>query len=252
MQIQAYLDRIAYQGSWSPDLDTLYRLQKQHLLSIPFENLDIHIPRAISLGEDQLFEKIVEQKRGGFCYELNGLFAFLLQKLGYDCTLISARVGRADGSIGQEFDHLALMLKIQDQWHLVDVGFGDFTMEPLPFVLGEVIKTSDGLAFFFEAIENQRYKITRQATSWSEAKWYTFSLTSRQLNDFEAMCQYHQTSPKSHFTLKSVCSLATEEGRITLSDKRLNIRKGNDQEETLLENKLAFEAALKKYFHIEL
>src|SRR4051794_41870306 len=112
MELQAYFDRIHYQGERAPTAAMLRELHRAHLLAVPFENLDIHLGRRIVLDEDALFDKIVRRRRGGFCYELNGLFALLLRQLGFDVTLLAAGVVRADGGFGPKFDHLTLLVRI--------------------------------------------------------------------------------------------------------------------------------------------
>src|SRR5215212_1339106 len=111
MDLQAYLQRINYRGGRAPTAATLRDLHRAHLLAVPFENLDIHLGRPILLGQDALFDKIVRRRRGGFCYELNGLFAGLLRELGFEVTLLAAGVARADGGFGPEFDHLTLLVQ---------------------------------------------------------------------------------------------------------------------------------------------
>jgi N-hydroxyarylamine O-acetyltransferase len=108
MDVPAYLQRIDYQGSLKPDVDLLRSLHRAHLFTVPFENLDIHLGREIVCDESRILHKIVNEKRGGFCYELNGAFAALLRALGFRVTLLSCRVARQDGSYGPEFDHLTL------------------------------------------------------------------------------------------------------------------------------------------------
>src|SRR5262245_39731528 len=115
MNIQAYLDRIDYHGSLDPTAETLRALHVAHLLAVPFENLNIGMGWPIVLDRDALFEKIVLRRRGGFCYELNGLFAALLRALGFDVTLLSAGVARAGGGFGPEFDHLTLRVTTDDR-----------------------------------------------------------------------------------------------------------------------------------------
>src|SRR5262245_30849131 len=110
MNIQAYLDRIDYHGPLDPTAETLRALHIAHLLAVPFENLNIGLGWPIVLDQAALFEKIVLRRRGGFCYELNGLFAALLRALGFDVTLLSAGVARATGGFGPEFDHLTLQV----------------------------------------------------------------------------------------------------------------------------------------------
>ena len=110
MDIHAYLSRIGYRGTLEPSAATLHALQQAHLLAVPFENLDIHLGRPIVLDQTALFDKIVARRRGGFCYELNGLFAVLLRELGFEVTLLSAGVARASGGFGPEYDHLTLLV----------------------------------------------------------------------------------------------------------------------------------------------
>jgi len=130
MDTKTYLERIHYKGLLNPTIETLRELQLSHLLSIPFENLSIHAQEPILLEEDSLFDKIVHHQRGGFCYELNGLFASLLRQLGFNVTMLSAGVAKADGRFGPDFDHMSLMVLLEDRW-LVDVGFGDSFRQPL-------------------------------------------------------------------------------------------------------------------------
>ncbi|PYX27428.1 MAG: acetyltransferase [Acidobacteria bacterium] len=187
------------------------------MFAVPFENLDISLGRNIICDENRFLRKIVEEKRGGFCYEMNGAFAALLRALGFKVTLLSARVSNADGSEGPEFDHLALRVDLDEPW-LVDVGFGDSFIEPLvlepdldqkQFGKGyRLISTGGGLCL--ESNANAAWK-----------KEYLFTLQPRDLSEFETMCHYHQTSPDSPFTRKRVCSVATPAGRITVSGDRL-------------------------------
>src|SRR5207245_11553828 len=109
MDTKDYLKRIGYRGPARPSANVLRRLHRAHLLSIPFENLDIHLHRSIILNEAALYDKIVKHRRGGFCYELNGSFASLLKKLGFKVSMISARVERMGCGLCTDIDHLALL-----------------------------------------------------------------------------------------------------------------------------------------------
>src|SRR5262249_42653824 len=131
VNVDAYLDRIAYRGPRDVSLETLRDLHRAHLLSTPFENLDIHASCPIVLDARHLYEKIVRRGRGGFCYELNGLFALLLRELGFRVTLLSAGVARDAGGFGPDFDHLALRVELETAW-LADVGFGE-SFDPVSF-----------------------------------------------------------------------------------------------------------------------
>src|SRR4051812_31453470 len=111
MDIQAYLDRIDYRGPRDPTAETLRALHAAHLLAVPFENLNVAMGWPIALDEAALFDKIVVRRRGGFCYELNGLFAALLRGLGFQVTMLSAGVAREGGGFGPEYDHLTLLVE---------------------------------------------------------------------------------------------------------------------------------------------
>src|ERR1051325_11613732 len=130
MDVDAYLERINYNGSPHVNAEAVRAVQGAHLQRVAFENLSIHAGEPIVLNEDALYTKIVDQRRGGFCYECNGLFAGLLRAMGFDVAMLGAGVAHATGGFGPIFDHMALMVTLEERW-LVDVGFGDSFLEPL-------------------------------------------------------------------------------------------------------------------------
>ncbi|RPJ00101.1 MAG: arylamine N-acetyltransferase [Chloroflexi bacterium] len=248
IHIDRYFERIRYRGPREPSLETLRGLHRAHLFAVPFENLDIHLGRRIVLDESRLFEKLVTQRRGGFCYEQNGLFAAVLGALGFEVTLLEARVGRGDGTFGIPFDHLTLMVQLDDRW-LVDVGFGDSFLEPLR--LDDPGDQTRDEGVFRVAYDGARGVYARHA----EGEWrdqYEFYLAPRLLVDFAGGCHYHQTSPLTTFTQRRVCSLATPEGRVTLSDLKLITTRNGQRDERTLPDEAAFQAALRTYFDIDL
>ena len=219
------------------------------MLAVPFENLDIHLDRPIRLDDGSLFSKIVERRRGGFCYEMNGLFAALLGALGFRVEKLSAGVTREDGSFGPPFDHMALLVHLDRRW-LADVGFGDSFREPL-LLDDRADQMRDGIAYRIE--ENGESLTLRRRGDDEEWKdQYTFTLRPYEYADYEEMCRYHQTSAESPFTRRRVCTRATDDGRITLSDKRLIVTRGSRQEERLLESEDEYAAALRDLFGIDL
>jgi len=249
VNLPAYLDRIGYTAPAEPTLETLHNLHRAHLFAVPFENLDIALGRTIICDENTFIRKIVEGRRGGFCYELNGAFAVLLRELGFTVTLLSARVPRDDGSQSPEFDHLTLRIDLDDPW-LADVGFGDCFLEPLLLKPGRE-QPQDGRSYrIIEEHGSLHVERTEPDGSWK--RQYSFTLIPRRLGDFAPMCHYHQTSPESPFTRRSVCSRATPEGRITLADGKLIITQNGTREEWFLATDQERQAALKEYFDVVL
>ncbi len=253
MDISAYLARIDYAKPVKPDAQTLRGLQLAHMLHVPFENLDIGLKRLIQLSEEALWNKIVIQKRGGFCYELNGLFARLLNEIGFDVTYLNARVYDRRGELGIDYDHLALLVKIPGQsarW-LADVGFGDSFYEPLNFEeRGEQVQ---GLrAYRLEQISNG-YITWQKNYDGSWERLYFFDLSPQKFpDDYEAACLYHQTSPESSFTRSSIVSRATHDGRVSLEDGRLILTKNGQRSEHPIAHTEEYHALLKEYFGVVL
>ena len=247
--VSAYLDRIAYTGPVAPTTEVLRNLHRAHMRSVPFENLDIALGRKIVCEEDAFVQKIVERRRGGFCYELNGAFAGLLRAIGFDVTLLSARVPRDDGSNSPEFDHLALRVDLDKPW-LADVGFGDSFLEPLELRSGAE-QSQNGWTYRIgdcgNALCTER---AERDTAWK--RQYSFTLTPRSLDDFAAMCHYHQTSTESPFTRKSICSMATPDGRITVADRKLIFTRNGTREERPLASEAEWRATLKEHFDVVL
>lgn len=249
VNVPAYLARIGYSGSTDPTADTLKALHRAHMLSVPFENLDIGLKKEIVCDEVSFLKKIIDRRRGGFCYELNGAFAALLRELGFRVTLLSARVSRGDGTRSPEFDHLALQVDLEESW-VADVGFGDSFVEPLRMQFG--VDQSQDRRRFRVIQEGDSIVMERVDPGEEYRSQFAFSLQARELQDFAGMCHYHQTSPESHFTQHRLCSLATPNGRMTLTDGRLIVTRNGQKEETQMASEAAWNAALKQYFGIEL
>ena len=226
--MERYLARIGYDGSREPSLATLRALQERHLLSVPFENLDIHWKRPIVVDEERFIEKIVAARRGGFCYELNGAFAALLRAFGFEVTLLSARVHDAGGTFGPPFDHMTLLVRLgEDSRWLADVGFGESFLQPLN--LDARLEQHDATGVY-RIVPGQEWQMQlRREELWEPQ--FAFTLEPHELPEYAAMCDFQQTSPESHFTKGRVCSLATETGRVTLTETTLIITRDGERTE---------------------
>jgi N-hydroxyarylamine O-acetyltransferase len=246
MDITSYLRRIDYRGRRDASRQVLRELHQLHLLTVPFENLDIHWGKLIQLDEDRLFEKIVTRRRGGFCYELNGLFAALLRELDFKVDLLSARVYKSEG-IGPEFDHLVLRVRLEEDW-LADVGFGDSFAEPLRLD-EDAEQVQAGVPYRLEK-KSKDLVLSRKDEAGKWEGLYRFSLQPRILADFKQMCRYHQSSPDSMFTQKQLCTRATPGGRVTMGDRSLIITQEGQRREKILNDENEYTAALFQYFGI--
>lgn len=249
MNIQSYLERINFHEPFRVDKNVLYKLQRRHLLNIPFENLNIHYGKKISISVNDIYQKIIIEKRGGFCYELNGLFHWLLKNIGFNAKLISARVHTKNGKYSPEYDHLAIIVTIDNQDFLVDVGFGKFSLEPLK--LEKDKKITDRFGFFqFDKYDTNYYRINEIKNN-SLIPQYIFKIEERKLSEFADRCEFHQTSINSQFTKRKLISIAKSNGRITLNNSQLKITcSGMEQKINFKENE--FETKLKQYFDIKI
>jgi len=225
--VDAYLQRIGVSRPAHADLDALRVLQRAHLGTVPFENLSIHLGERIRLDEPALLNKIVQRRRGGFCYELNGAFALLLTDLGYRVTLHSARTWGGT-RYGFPFDHLALVVDLGAPW-LVDVGFGTFGHHPVRLdVAGP--QPDPGGSFAVVPHGGEDWDV-----SLDGSPQYRLDRRPYEIGDFGPACWFHQTSPDSHFTTSLTCSRLTGDGRITLSGHTLITTTGADRHERILD-----------------
>lgn len=225
-ELDAYLRRIGAEHPAWPTVDVLRELHLRHLKAVPFENLSIHFGEEIVLEEKRLFGKVVGERRGGFCFELNGLLGALLAALGFDVTLLAARVYGEEGRLGIPYDHLALRVRTVDggDW-LADVGFGANSHYPLEFGDREEQEDPAGL---FRLVEADRESGAREFGDLDVLRdgkpQYRLELRPRELGDFVAGAWWHSTSPTSHFTQSLVCSrIGDEGGRITLGGRTLTV-----------------------------
>jgi N-hydroxyarylamine O-acetyltransferase len=247
MKIDAYLDRIGYGGPLTPTAETLRQLHRAHMLAVPFENLDIPLGNPIVLSLPAFYAKIVERRRGGFCYELNGLFGWLLEQLGFRITRLSAGV-YGSGQPGPDFDHLTLLVETEDQL-LADVGFGDSFVEPLRLD-GAVTAAGTGTLYRLTEVDSARV-LERQKPGSEWEPQYAFTLQPHHLDEFAPRCHWTQTSPESGFTRRVTCSLATPDGRLTLANRRLITTTGQTRTEREVTSMDEYHTLLKTHFGID-
>jgi N-hydroxyarylamine O-acetyltransferase len=225
----AYLRRIGVKPARvsEPDFETLARLQEAHVRTVPFETLSITgDPRGVfpatgvSLGLSTLYEKIVESERGGYCFELNGLFCWLLTELGYDVERIPARVLDEDGDPGTPANHHSILVHL-DQPYVVDVGLGTGKLrQPVPLETG----TASGPLADWRVVESDRPEETHLLEYDDGEGWdgrYVCTAKGVPLSYFRAANDYLQAAAESPFTGDPFLSIATEAGYVSCSDRTL-------------------------------
>jgi N-hydroxyarylamine O-acetyltransferase len=241
---EQYLRRIGLDARPPADAAGLPVLMEHHLATVPFENLSIHLDEPIVLEEEALLDKLVARRRGGFCYELNGAFAALLRALGYDVTLLSARVHTPAG-LGPPFDHLALRVDLDDAW-LVDVGFGRFVAGPLRLDSREPQHDQEGEVRLVDA-DGGDVDVLLDAQPQ-----YRLDLRSRELDEFVPTCWWHETWPGSHFREQPTCSRSTPDGRVTIAGRTLIRTRDGRRTEDEIADDWALREAYAEHFGIVL
>lgn len=223
MDVKAYLTRIGFSGQVEPSLDVLRSLHTCHLMSVPFEGLTNHSGGRVQIDIPLLYDKIVNQRRGGFCLENNGLFSWLLGKVGFRVTLLSAQYrNKSHGFYGPPYDHLTLMVSLDGQRWLCDVGVGvPGFYSPLSLDTSGPQEQGHRVYRIRQSAEMLFFELKHRGVDEDWAEVYKFTLEPRRLEDFAEMCQYHQSSPHSIFVCKSLCTILKPGGRVTLIGRKL-------------------------------
>ena len=248
MNTKEYLRRIKFFERTKVDLNTLTQIHQNHIFHIPFENLDIQNGIKIHLDEQKLFSKIVEYKRGGFCYELNYLFLTLLTSLGFDAKMISARIFD-NNKLGPEFDHMAIIVNLENEHWLADVGFGDLFIKPLRIDHG--IEQQDGANIFkFDFLNDESYLLSKSENGTDFEKKYVFDASEKRFEQFLPQCELKQQSPDSYFVQNKLCTIAQKNGRKTIFNSKYIEKKYGKKTELLIQSKGQENNILAKEFKI--
>ena len=251
--LDAYFDRVHYTGPAEPTLDTLRAVHRAHVLSIPYENLDMHLGRAHTLDHAAIFDKLVRRRRGGWCFEMNGLLAWALREIGFDVALLASAVGRVpyddlaedrarDGNQA-EGNHMVLLVHLDRPW-LADVGFGNGLLEPLPLAEGEY--EQGGL----------RFRLARRGERWRCEQYdgigFDFTLRPHTMDDFAARCHWLQTAPESGFTRTVTCHRWRADGIYSLRGAVLRHVTAQGSEDRVLTTEADYRRVLRDTFGLDL
>jgi N-hydroxyarylamine O-acetyltransferase len=195
VKLEAYLERVGFTGKARPDLDTLTRLHRGHLANIAYENLDVLFKRPLDFDQERIFDKLVAERRGGWCYEMNGLLAWALEEIGFRVTRMAGCVIRE--RMGEAFtgNHLVLITHLEKDY-LCDVGFGDGLASPTPLLEGEI--TQAGFVSRLEHMADGWWRFHNHQNC--SAPSFDFRAEPAHPDMLARMCTLLQTSEKSPFT----------------------------------------------------
>ena len=247
MQLQAYLDRVGFRGTPRVDFATLAALHRGHLLQIPYENLDVQLRRPVGFGIDAIFAKVVMQRRGGWCYEMNGLLGWALTSIGFKVTRMAGGVGRAQLGNAAIGNHLVLRVDL-DRPYLADVGFGDGVLEPVVIAAGPIRQRDSD--FSLEDMGSGWWRMHNDPRGGADS--FDFQLKSASQAQLEAKCHFLQHDPDSVFVQNALCFRQYADGVAVLRGKLL-VRRGLQGTTTIeLANARQYNAVLHDIFNIDL
>lgn len=248
MKLDAYLDRIAYHGPLRPDRATLAALHRAHLLAIPYENLDVQLGRPVSTDPAAAYDKIVRRKRGGWCYEMNGLFGWVLSEIGFKVTRAAGAVLREKRGAASEGCHLVLVVELEEGIYLADVGFGDGPLDPIAVTEGEF--GSHGF----------RFALTREPDGWwrfhhharGGVASFDFIPAKAEERLLSEQCLFLQSSPESPFVQNAVLQHHFADGVWQMRGRVLRKTTPSTQEEFLIADAAEYTGALQEVFGLNL
>jgi N-hydroxyarylamine O-acetyltransferase len=204
LDIQAYYDRIGFTGTARPDVATLRALHRAHMQAIPYDSVDVQLGRAVSLDPKAAFDKIVSRRRGGWCYEMNGLFGAILEQIGFKVTRMAGAAMRELRGDFMKASHLVLLVEIPGEtgtpW-IADVGFGDGALEPFPLAEGPLF--FEGYDFRLEALDARWWRFHNH--QFGGAKSFDFIVEPADPAALQEKCDWLHDAPESPFVQNLIC-----------------------------------------------
>ncbi len=248
MDLDAYLDRIAYRGPLAPDLATLTEMMRAHLFAVPYENLDVAAGVPVSRDPAAIEAKIVGRRRGGWCYEMNGMLARALRAAGFDVEERAGGVRRDVAGDGQIGNHLVLLVRLDGATYLVDAGFGDGLRAPVP--LAESSFVQDGLAFRLERLDARFWRLHNHPRG--SASSFDLSLDPADAPRLDAKCADLQSDPAGKFRANVVAIRHRPDGIVMLRNRtRRWLPLAGGVEERDLESAEEMAATLRSEFDLD-
>ncbi|MGI9416983.1 MAG: arylamine N-acetyltransferase family protein [Geminicoccaceae bacterium] len=246
MELQAYLDRIGFTGAPTISRSTLNALMRSQLQSIPFENLNQQLRRPVSTDVSVIYSKLVEQHRGGWCFELNGLFAWVLAEIGFDVQTLAGHVGDDGSGRAKPADHMFLLVNCEEPL-LVDVGFGGSMIEALPMREHTVRQAPYTLSIAEE--DDGFLRFTEQADKGRTS--FDFRLTPVGGGYFDEISMSLQTDKDSSFRRTLTAQRRFENKHLVLRGRLLSTISPGRRHEALLQTSDELVSCLSNEFGLD-
>jgi N-hydroxyarylamine O-acetyltransferase len=247
MDLASYLRRIGYDAAPAADFDTLLQLQRAHLAHIPYENLDVQLGRQLTLDPKDAFAKLVTHGRGGWCYEMNGLFAWVLEAIGFRIMPMTGAVMRSERGASAIGNHLVLAVDL-DQPYLVDVGLGDGPSEPIPLRSG--IYRQSWRTVRLEQLAEGWWRFHNVETALAPS--FDFQHRPADWAVLQQRCHWQQTSPDSRFVQNAICLRHTPSSIIALVGRVLKTIDEHETTDQLIGSANSYAETLRTVFGISL
>lgn len=238
-------DFLKYEVS-EPDLKNLNEVTRRFMLRVPFENIDVQNHKEISVAPEDLMRKVVDQHRGGYCYELNGLFHHYLAGKGYDVSYAAATIKTPKGW-SRKGSHMMNLVKLDGMTYVVDVGFGDLPTQVIP-LNGSVVEDVNGV-YRAVTVSDETFEVQKLESDYYHTLYMT-DFKPVEMRDFAAALDYNQHNPESIFVKKLLITQAKSNGRVTMSQDSLTITtpEGKQKKPVTAENYRSF---LVDYFNLD-
>ena len=250
MKLRSYLHRVGFRGSVRPSEDTLARLLRCHVLSVPFENLDVQFGKPVTMGAEAAFDKIVGRGRGGWCYEQNGLFGWALSEAGFDVTRVAAAVCRDERGADALANHLCLLVRTPDDAEsvfLADVGFGGSMIRPIPLEVSQHEQMPFRISL--EKLDDGYWRFGEE--SGADTVSYDFLAEKGDESEMSEKCTRLQTDPESSFVLNLVAQKRLPETHVSLRGRILTINAASGKETRVLQSRDDLVDALRNVFQLD-
>jgi N-hydroxyarylamine O-acetyltransferase len=249
LELSAYLHRIRFDGSVRPDLATLRAVHRAHQYAIPFENLDVQLRRPVVMDLEANYDKIVRRRRGGWCYEMNGVMGWALEQIGFEVMRIGAGVMRLRAGDAQLGNHLCLLVRLE-QPYLVDVGFGGSLAEPLALRASE--REDRPYRLGLSELDDGYWQFAEIAHGDGDPFSFDFRVAPAEEALLARKCQFLQTDPASPFIQNLVVQRRTADTHLSLRGRVLATTYTAHLDKKLLNSAEELVATLREKFDLDI